>query len=159
MTECGKFDEQQLALQQNQPTILYINPRDGQGYQFQIVPNLVDATAIAAATPTKIEFTGPSGTADEAQLPSEDGSQVLARMPVEVQRPAGDTETHWPGDDEIPQGPSNGIVVAVSLHASVRRCELTVESSLHRWYAEPRNRLHQARLSQSPSTDLSLIGQ
>jgi hypothetical protein len=86
----GKFAESGLLLQQNQPTVLNIDNSDNQAYQLQFVPNLVGPTAIAAATTTQIEFTDPDRGIYEAQLLDPDTGQVMAKLTVEIETPAGD---------------------------------------------------------------------
>jgi hypothetical protein len=86
----GRFQENSLFIEQNQPMVLRIVNRDNQAYQLQIMPDLVSPMAIAAATTTQIEFTDPNAGIYEGQLLDPDTGQVVAKLTVDVEKPAGD---------------------------------------------------------------------
>jgi hypothetical protein len=85
----GKFGVDAIALQENQPVILKIDNADATPYRFQIAPNLVVATPVAASTTTSISFSNPiAGTYKGELLPAQ-GDQPLASLDVKVQSASG----------------------------------------------------------------------
>lgn len=83
----GEFGVDNLVLQEGAPTVLFVVNADDQPYRFQIVEDLLTATAIAAGTTTEINFTTPNAATYEGQLLGADTDEVLDTLDVVVQAP------------------------------------------------------------------------
>ena len=85
----GKFGVDSIALQEDRPSIVKIDNADATPYRFQVSPNLVVATPVAASATTAIEFTNPKAGTYKGELLPAQGDQPLASLDVNVQSASG----------------------------------------------------------------------
>jgi cupredoxin-like protein len=85
----GKFSVDAIALQEDRPSVVNIDNADATPYRFQIAPDLVVATPVAASTTTSISFTNPKAGAYKGDLLPAQGDQPLDSLDVNVQSASG----------------------------------------------------------------------
>lgn len=79
----GAFSEDELVLQQLEPSVVIVTNEDDTAYQFRI-EDLVSSQEIPASSETNVEFTTPNAGTYTGELLSEDGETVLAEITVDV---------------------------------------------------------------------------
>lgn len=85
----GKFSVDQVTLQEQGGSIIHVVNQDGTAYQFQVVPNLVTAAAIAPKATTDVSFTSSTAGNFTGQLLPQGGGSVLASVNLRIQSPGG----------------------------------------------------------------------
>ena len=85
----GRFAVDDIRLLEGAPTVLHLENGDAEDYRLQIVPALVNPTAIPASTTTVVSFTTPNAGEFEGQLLGAESDEVLATVPVIVRSAGG----------------------------------------------------------------------
>ncbi|HEV2072778.1 MAG TPA: cupredoxin domain-containing protein [Thermomicrobiales bacterium] len=86
--EDGEFDEDELTLQQGEPTVLQIVNGDDRPYEF-LIEDLVAVQSIPAGTTAQIEFTTPNPGDYAGLLLDPEDESVVSEVTVTVQDAGG----------------------------------------------------------------------
>jgi hypothetical protein len=84
----GKFSDDRLTVQQDEPTVVHITNKDSQVYRVRF-GDVIAEEEIASAGITDVSFTAPNPVEIEAQLLEADSDKVLDTIQFVVRAPGG----------------------------------------------------------------------